>query len=180
MPCRPRNLDSGNLRCHTHLARWQNTIIFRGRCCPDMVDNNHNLQVRKRSLRKFVQNKKLTPPHSRNIRTVPLTTCKCLAGQEGLVRLEKLRAIGHRANENDNSQSHSSQDLRNLIKEAEAIHIASQLEEMVRRISSDVEIDGNAGLEIQSIVSKISSRLNNTIDPISIDEIHAGLWTSLR
>jgi hypothetical protein len=57
------------------------------------------------------------------------------------VRLEKLRALEHQANKFHNYQSQSSRDHRNLVKEVEAIHIAGQLEEMIRRISSSVEID---------------------------------------
>ena len=57
------------------------------------------------------------------------------------MRLEKARALEHQANEFHNYQSQSSIDHRNLVKEAEAIHIAGQLEEMIRRISNGVEID---------------------------------------
>ncbi len=111
---------------------------------------------------------------------MPLTNCKCLTDQDGLLRLEKLRALEHQANEFHDYQSQSSQDHRNLVKEAEAIHIAGQLEEMIRKINNGIEIDPNASLEVETLISGISSRLNNTFEPVSIDEIHAGLWTSLR
>lgn len=57
------------------------------------------------------------------------------------MRLEKLRALEHQASEFHNYQSQSSTDHRNLVKEVEPIHIAGQLEEIIRSISNGVEID---------------------------------------